>query len=338
MDFIRNKRLAGAFVLLTWCLAGGVAETAWAEIKNLRDEPIQPLEKPEMFNPRKVELGKRLFQEPRLSKNGKISCASCHNLSAGGTTNSVGSVAGVSGNTVPLNIPTVIGSGLNFAQFWDGRSDTLEDQIDGPMQHKDEMGSTWLEITAILGTIPEYKDAFQAIYHSPPSRKYIQDAIATFERSLVYTDSPFDRYLRGDAEAIPEDAQGGYQLFKSFGCASCHQGQNIGGNMFQKFGVVEDYFAKRGNLIEQDNGRYNVTKDEADRYYFKVPSLRNVALTAPYFHDGSVATLEGAVDTMAIYQLGRSLSKNEQRMLVAFLKTLTGQEPGSDAQVGHEKK
>jgi cytochrome c peroxidase len=322
-----------AAILGVWLCAAaypspaGAADQRPDPVIHLESEPIQPLEKPVGLDPRRVALGSRLFNDKRLSKNNSISCATCHDLQQGATTHTAQSLPGVSGKNIPLNIPSVIGSGLNFAQFWNGRAGTLEEQIDGPTQHVDEMGDTWPDMIEKLAADPGYSQSFMAIYQSPPTHESIKNALATFERSLVYTDSPFDRYLRGDGGAISPDAKAGYQLFKSFGCSSCHQGRNVGGNMFQKFGIVEDYFAKRGHITEEDYGRYNVTHDENDRYYFKVPSLRNIALTAPYFHDGSAKTLDDAVDTMATYQLGRTVSPDERAKLVAFLTSLTGKPP-----------
>jgi cytochrome c peroxidase len=303
----------------------------------LENEPIQPIELPKDLNPAKVELGRKIFNDTRLSKNDTMSCATCHQADQGGTVRLINAPPGVSGKPVPLNVPTFLGSALNFAQFWDGRAATLEDQVDGPISGVDEMGSSWPEILAKLKSAPEYTNLFEKVYGVPPSQKSIKDAIAVFERSQVPVDSPFDRYLKGDNRAISIEAREGYALFKNLGCSSCHQGQNVGGNMFQKFGIIEDYFHDRGHIIDKDYGRFNVTHLEEDRYVFKVPSLRNVELTAPYFHDGSAATLEKAVDTMAKYQLGRTLSKDEQSKLVSFLKSLTGKvvKPESSAK-SHE--
>jgi cytochrome c peroxidase len=306
---------------------------AWAEshdhqlLSGLEDEPVQTLIYPADLDPKKVELGKKLFHDVRLSKNNSLSCASCHDLTKGGTLDRTATLPGVSGMEVPLNAPTIFGSSLNFAQFWDGRAITLEEQMDGPIQGEDEMASNWPVIVAKLKYIPEYVKAFQDIYQTPPTEKAIKDAIAEFERSQIPVDSPFDRYLMGNKTAISKEAQEGYLLFKNLGCASCHQGQNIGGNMFQKFGIIEDYFKDRGHVIEKDFGRFNVTKLEDDRHVFKVPSLRNIEQTAPYFHDGSVKTLDQAVEIMAKYQLGRQLTAEERSKLVAFLKSLTGKVP-----------
>jgi cytochrome c peroxidase len=170
----------------------------------------------------------------------------------------------------------------------------------------------------------KYQRDFATAYHDGVTKANIQNAIAAFERTLITPNSRFDRYLRGDPDAISVAEKVGYAKFKQYGCVACHQGVNVGGNMFQKFGVMGDYFAKRGNLTDADLGRYLVTKDENDKHVFKVPSLRNVALTAPYFHDGSAKTLENAVDIMFRYQLGRVGSKEDKEDIIKFLNTLTG--------------
>jgi cytochrome c peroxidase len=282
---------------------------------------------PKNLDPAKIKLGRQIFNDTRLSGNGTMSCATCHQADHGGAVTLKFAPPGVSGKSAPINVPTFLGSGLNFAQFWDGRALTLEDQIDGPTSNPDEMASNWPDIVARLKSDPNYITLFNIIYGAPPTPQTIKDSIAVFERSQTPVDSPFDLYLKGDKTAIDAQAQEGYILFKTLGCSSCHQGANIGGNMFQKFGIIQDYFHDRGHIIDKDYGRFNVTHLEEDRYVFKVPSLRNIALTAPYFHDGSAATLEQAVDIMAKYQLGRTLTEEERGKLVAFLKSLTGKTP-----------
>ena len=201
--------------------------------------------------------------------------------------------------------------------------------MDGPVHNPDEMASNWEHIIKTLKQDESYIKAFEDIYRSPPTEKTTKDVIATFEKSLITPNAPFDRYLKGDKNAISPFVKRGYALFKSHGCASCHQGQNLGGNMFQKFGIIGNYFEDRGTPVtEADLGRYNVTKDEWDKHVFKVPSLRNVALTPPYFHDGSAGTLEEAVDVMAKYQLGKKLLQDEKEALIAFLESLTGEYEG----------
>ena len=286
-------------------------------------EPILPVPDFIVAEHRKVELGERLFNDVRLSRNDTISCASCHDLGNGGDDGQRRS-SGVGGAESAINAPTVFNSGLNFVQFWDGRAASLEDQIDGPIHHPDEMGSNWPAILRKLSGDPDYVRTFAKIYPEGLSEHAAKDAIATFERTLVTPGARFDRFLRGEAAAITPAEREGYALFKSLGCISCHQGRNVGGNMFQTFGVMGDYFADRGSPTPADDGRFNVTGDARDRYVFKVPSLRNVALTPPYFHDGSAATLGQAVAVMAWYQLGRRLKEREVGLIVAFLKTLTG--------------
>lgn len=291
------------------------------------NEPILPIPLTTELDQRKVALGAQLFSEPRLSHNDSISCASCHSLNTGGVDLKTHSV-GINGQVGVINAPTVFNSGLNFKQFWDGRAESLEDQIDGPTHAPAEMGSSWEEIVAKLNQSPAYVRSFNDLYGEGIQIGTIKDAIATFERSLTTPNSRLDRFLFGDGSALNEEEKDGYRLFKTYGCASCHQGINAGGNMFQKFGVMGDYFADRGNETKADLGRYNVTKAEADRHVFKVPSLRNIALTPPYFHDGSAARLEDAVSVMGRYQLGRRLSPVEIERIVKFLKTLNGEYTG----------
>lgn len=293
------------------------------------DEPIQPVPLETTLDERKVALGEKLFHDPRLSKNGRVSCASCHNLTEKGGADGLQYSVGVSGEEGAVNSPTVFNTAGHFIYFWDGRAETLEDQIDGPVSHPDEMATNWPAIVAKLKKDNEYSNLFNFIYQSPPTEQTIKDAIATFERSLNTPNAPFDQYLRGNEKAISPVAAQGYKYFKSFGCAACHQGQNIGGNMYQAFGVVGDYFKDRGTpMTKEDLGRYNVTGDDWDKHVFKVPSLRNIELTAPYFHDGSAKTLEEAVNIMAKYQVGRNLNEEEHNAIVEFLKTLTGEYKG----------
>lgn len=234
---------------------------------------------------------------------------------------------GVFGAKGKINAPSVYNAALNFAQFWDGRAQTLEEQALVPIQNQHEMGMSLANAVSVLANDAEYHKAFSEAFGSEPTPQSIGAAIAEYERSLLTPESPFDRYLRGDSSAIADDAKHGYLLFKSYGCVACHQGRNVGGNMFQKFGIMGDYFADRGKVSDEDLGRFNVTQKESDRYVFKVPSLRNVALTAPYFHDGSADTLEKAIVVMGRYQLGRELSEADVADLSAFLRTLTGDQP-----------
>lgn len=290
-------------------------------------EPITPLPMTVRLDNRKIELGHRLFHDTGLSGDGSVSCAQCHKLDSGGVDRLVRS-RGIGGKEGGINAPTVFNSGFNFRQFWNGRAETLEEQVDGPLQHPAEMGATWPQAIATLSKDPTYRAEFADIYRDGIQPHNVRDAIATFERSLVTPNSRFDRFLRGDHAALNEEEQAGYRLFKQMGCASCHQGMNIGGNTYQKLGVMEDYFTARGNISEADLGRFAVTKREEDRYVFKVPSLRNIALTPPYLHDGSANTLEDVVRVMARYQLGEQIDTGDLKKMVAFLHTLTGEYQG----------
>jgi cytochrome c peroxidase len=288
-------------------------------------QPILPLVPIKGLDPGRVALGERLFHDTRLSADSTVSCASCHNLKAGGVDGQRFSI-GVGGAVGSINAPTVLNSAYNLAQFWDGRAATLEEQAVGPIHNPVEMGATMSQVIGRLEQDADLVARFGRLYTDGLTVANLLDAIATFERSLITVDSRFDRYLRGDQEALSELEVDGYRRFREFGCASCHQGMLVGGNMYQKFGVLGDYFAGRA-ITTSDLGRYNVTGREEDRHVFKVPSLRNVALTAPYFHDASAMTLEQAVTAMARYQLGRDLSVADTEAIVAFLHTLSGTVP-----------
>lgn len=288
------------------------------------DEPIKPIPAKLKQDSARVEIGRQLFHDVRLSANNEASCASCHDLSNGGVDHRDRSV-GFSGKLTAVNAPTVFNAALNFKQFWNGRADSLEAQIDYVIQNPVEMGSKWEDVIAKLSQDANYKSAFTAAYKDGLTKGNIQNAIASFERTLVTPNSRFDKYLRGDPNAISDVEKIGYLKFKQYGCVACHQGVNVGGNMFQKFGIMGDYFEERGRRTEADLGRYLVTKEEGDKNVFKVPSLRNVAITAPYFHDAAAKTLEDAVDVMFRYQLGRVASNEDKKAIVKFLNTLTGE-------------
>lgn len=289
-------------------------------------DAVAPLPPAPILSAAKVALGERLFNDPRLSRDDSIACVSCHDLTRGGTDRSKVSV-GVAGKLGGINAPTVFNSGFGFVQFWDGRAATLEEQAAGPVHNPLEMDSNWQQVLPKLQADGDYPETFAKLYPDGITPANIVDAIAAFERGLVTPDAPFDRYLRGEYDALDARAIEGYRLFRTLGCTSCHQGALLGGNMYQKFGVMLDYFAGRA-ATEADLGRYNVTKREADRHVFKVPSLRNVAVTAPYFHDGSAATLEQAVVVMARHQLGRDLDSRDVTAIAAFLRSLTGRWQG----------
>ena len=291
--------------------------------------PISPIPNRPSVTTDAVLLGSKLYFDARLSQDGTRSCASCHDFSKGGSDGKVFST-GVENRSGEVNAPTVLNSGLNYVQFWDGRATSLESQIDGPIGNVRELGTSWPEVVERLSADKELQELSQKAYGDNLTAPRIKSAIATFERTLTTPNSRFDKFLNGDLQAINEQERHGFQRFKQFGCTACHQGTNVGGNMFQKLGVAEDYFkdvAKTRPLTQADLGRFNVTHDPHDRHYFRVPSLRNVALTAPYFHDGSQKTLEQAIHTMGHYQLGRELQPEDVSAIAAFLRTLTGEMP-----------
>lgn len=288
----------------------------------VRSEPIKPIEPAVVENPAEVQLGKKLFFEPRLSMSGIISCNTCHNLARGGTDNLKTSI-GHKWAAGPINAPTVLNSSLALAQFWDGRAADLQEQAAGPIQADIEMGMPHALALQVLQSIPGYVEEFEAVYgESEIDLDMVTAAIAAFEETLVTPNSRFDQWLMGDDDAITAEELAGYKLFKDSGCTVCHNGPAAGGTSFQRMGVIEPY--QSTSPVE---GRSAVTGKDADRFSFKVPTLRNVEYTYPYFHDGEARTLEEAVDIMGRLQLGRTYSQGEIDQIVAFLKTMTGDMP-----------
>lgn len=291
-------------------------------------EPIVPIpDAIPSLDPQKVALGKLLFHEISLSHDNTIACASCHQLTRGGTDGAKYSI-GVNGQLSGVNAPTVFNSALNFRQFWNGRAKTLKEQVAGPIHNPLEMGSNWAEVIVKLKKNSAYVKVFSKNYRNGITADNIAHAIAEFMRSLSTPNSRFDKYLKGDADAITPYELSGYVLFTSYGCIACHQGMNVGGNMYEKLGIMRDYFKERGNLTEHDLGRYALTQNPDDMYVFKVPGLRNIALTSPYLHDGTAKTLEEVVIIMGKYQLGIALPNEDVSKIVAFLRTLTGEYNG----------
>ncbi|MBI5786200.1 MAG: cytochrome-c peroxidase [Rhodocyclales bacterium] len=292
---------------------------AWAA----SDEPIQPIQPAKQINLGMVELGKKLYFDPRLSKSGFISCNSCHNLSMGGTDNIPTSI-GDHWQQGPINAPTVLNSSLNVAQFWDGRAADLKAQAGGPIANPGEMAFTHTLALGVLESIPAYVREFKTVFGKDKiDIDQVTQAIAEFEKTLVTPNSRFDQWLLGKKDELHADELAGYKLFKDSGCTACHNGPAVGGNSYQKMGLVEPY---KGNTKGVE-GRAAVTGKDADRFNFKVPTLRNVEMTYPYFHDGAANTLTEAVDTMGRIQLGKKFTKDENARIVAFLKTLTGDQP-----------
>ncbi|ATE62703.1 cytochrome C biogenesis protein CcsA [Thauera sinica] len=312
---MKTKAVVSALALLAGLASADLARAA-------SDEPIQPISPPQNINLGMVELGKKLYFDPRLSKSGFISCNSCHNLSMGGTDNIPTSI-GDKWQQGPINAPTVLNSSLNVAQFWDGRAADLKAQAGGPIANPGEMAFTHTLALDVLESIPAYVREFKQVFGKDRiDIDQVTLAIAEFEKTLVTPNSRFDQWLLGRQDALTADEMAGYGLFKESGCVACHNGVAVGGNSFQKMGLVEPYKAS-----SPAEGRSAVTGKDADRFNFKVPTLRNVEMTYPYFHDGAANTLTEAVDTMGRLQLGKKFTKDENARIVAFLKTLTGEQP-----------
>lgn len=322
-----------------WIIAGALtlsyttqvfAQQALIERARTLFEPI-PSSAPSLAgNPgsaAKVELGKMLYFDPRLSASHTISCNSCHNIGLGGADGEPTSL-GHRWQHGSRNAPTVFNAVFNKAQFWDGRAHDLEQQAGGPIVNPLEMASPATHVAEQLAGIPGYRALFASVFPGDPDPVTLanaQKAIAVFEATLITPKAPFDRFLTGQADALTAQQTQGLQLFLDRGCAACHNGINVGGGMYAPFGVVERPGADL--LPPTDKGRFMVTKTPADEYVFKVPTLRNIALTAPYFHTGQVWDLRQAVAIMGASQLGMHLTDGEVDLITAFLDSLTGEQP-----------
>jgi len=285
----------------------------------------------------KIELGKALYFDPRLSSTGTVSCNSCHNVMAGGDDSRPVSV-GVEGQKGGRSAPTVFNSAFLSTQFWDGRAPTLEAQAKGPVTNPIEMGmKDWDAVMARLESIPGYAPMFEAAFlkgKKPMNADNAAKAIAAYERTLITPNSPYDRYVKGDETALTAQQVTGMNNFAALGCTACHLGGNFSGpdlpmgtGWFMKFPTyVGSEYDEKYQLLE-DTGRFNVTQQEADKHMWRVPTLRNIALTAPYFHHGAVKKLDEAVRVMAKTQLNKDLSDKQVQELVAFLEALTGKFP-----------
>ena len=320
-------------LLCVIAIAIGLPTATWAQSKARSGEPILPLPAaPADLDPAKVEIGAQLFSDKRLSADGTVSCQSCHQPSAGGVDPRRHSISAF-GKVRELNSPSifnlhVLTSGLN----WTGRTENLDKQIAGSISNADTMASSWPKVLELLAADGELSAKMKAAYggDQPVSQANVSHAIVSFERSLV-TPSRFDDWLAGDDKAISAREKKGYELFKARGCVGCHNGAAVGGNSFQRFAPIGDYWAyraakNRGSMVELDKGRFVVTKKPEDMHVFRVAPLRNVALTAPYFHDGSVPTLDEAIQLMGRHQLGVELTQLERKDIEAFLKSLTGKQ------------
>ena len=315
LDWIRNERIA--------MYSDNLPEDRAAE-------PVRPVDLSLEVDEAKAALGFALFHDPRLSVDNTVSCATCHALETAGVDNHQYS-HGVDDQVGGVNAPTVYNAVYNFVQFWDGRAKTLADQAAGPPLNPIEMASpSFDDIIAKLKADKAFAKEFNAVYPDGLTEANITNAIEEFERTLITPNSRFDKWLRGDDSALTAEELSGYELFKQYDCATCHVGKNLGGQSYELMGLRRHYFAERGlEMTNEDNGRYKETQNERDRHRFKVPGLRNIEHTWPYYHDGTRETLEEAVRDMGIYQSGVELTEPEISKITAFLKTLTGEYNGT---------
>jgi len=312
-------------VILTISCADSFADIE--DFAYLRQEPITPIPTVVDADLEKAAIGELLFYDTRLSRNKALACATCHRLESGGDDDaSLG--RSHSADTHTVNTPTVFNAVFNFRQHWDGAIETSEQLVEHTIVNQHEFNNSWDRVIKTLSADETLRQMFEDEYDDGMTRETIVDAIVEFQKTLVTPNARFDRFLRNETDALSEDEIKGYRVFKESGCVSCHQGVNIGGNLFQKFGVFYDYLAERGDMRTADFGRMNVTNRYIDEFVFKVPSLRNIEVTAPYLHDGSAETLEEVIAIMGKTQLGRELDDEEIQMIKSFLLTLTGEYKG----------
>ncbi|OLQ89788.1 cytochrome B6 [Vibrio ponticus] len=306
--------------ILAVCVMSVLSFGAYAERQD--QEPIKVIEPITGLDAQKVELGKTLWFEPRLSASNTISCNSCHNLARGGVDNLPTSI-GHKWAIGPINSPTVFNSDLNFVQFWNGRAKDLKEQAAGPIANPLEMALTHELAIETLQSIPQYREMFKQAYGvNEITIEEVTDAIAIFEKTLRTPNAPFDQWLKGDDMALTQVQKEGYDLFKAKGCTTCHAGPLAGGQMYQKMGLVKPFATDNPDI-----GRKAITGNDFDKFVFKVPTLRNIELTYPYFHDGSVWDLEEAIMLMADIQLGMGVNEQEAVKIAEFLRSLTGDLP-----------
>lgn len=294
------------------------------------NEPIQVLPNGVPTDMRKAILGKKMYYDTRISLDETIACATCHVVQQGGADpRGTRTSEGINGQFGGVNAPTVLNAVFNVEQFWNGRAHTLADQAAGPPANPVEMGDqTWDQIVERLSQDAELVQEFAAIYPEGLTQATVTDAIGEFEKTLVTPNDRLDLYFKGQKEALCEAEQDGYQQFKDNACATCHVGKTLGGQSFEYLGIFEDYFAARNPQIamnDDDKGLAGFTGNEADLYRFKVPNLRNLSLTAPYFHDGSQPTIEDAVSAMFRFELGKTATQDQITAISSFLKALEGQ-------------
>jgi cytochrome c peroxidase len=323
---VRKLMAAAICALLAALVAFHARATLDPPMLPFVEEPITPVPRGVSLDADKVRLGEMLFHDVRLSGDGVLACASCHVLAEGGDDNRARS-SGSDGELLNFNALTVFNAALSFRLNWRGNFRTLEEQNEAVLLDPRLMHTTWEGLLAKLRADEAYREAFTTLYGNDPAPAHVLDALATFQRSLITPDARFDHHLRGERDAITPEEESGYQLFKDYGCIACHQGVSVGGNLFQRFGIFRDPSSQRPARTA-DLGRFTATGKAEDRFVFRVPSLRNVAITAPYFHDGRAQTLEQAIAEMARSQLGRVLNEREIGLIAGFLRTLTGEYRG----------
>lgn len=319
-------------VLASWIMETRAKRFATGLAANqFANHPLQPMIESIPTDPAKVALGNLLYHDTRLSLDNTVSCATCHPLDKGGV-DGLRTSEGINQQLGGINAPTVYNAVFNHVQFWNGRAGNLAEQAAGPPANPIEMGDqTWDDIVARLRKDPALVAQFNTIYGDGITEASVTDAIAEFEKTLITPNAPFDYYLKGDSEALTADQIAGFDLFMAHNCASCHVGQALGGQSFEHMGIVEDYHAARKiekpHIVynDDDKGLFGFTNNELDLHKYKVPTLRNIALTAPYMHDGSVETLEEAVRTMMRFQTGTKQDQTEINQIVKFLESLTGE-------------
>ena len=310
--------------MLIVCAINMSVALAEATTETQKREPISPIPQKIQINTEKAEIGEQLFFDTRLSEDNDLACATCHQLDAGGDDNVALNIA-ASGIKQRYNTPSIFNALYNFRQNWDGSIKTPQQRINATIEGEQGFNNQWNKIVLILSLDAKLKKDFYRSYSDGITKNNIIDALVEFEKTLTTPNSRFDRYLRNEENSLSKDEIEGYLIFKELGCISCHQGINVGGNLFQKFGVFYDYLAERGNLSKRDYGKFNTSNRLIDQFVFKVPSLRNVAVTAPYLHDGSAKTLEEAISIMGKTQIGRILTADEIKLIKSFLSTLTGE-------------
>jgi cytochrome c peroxidase len=310
---LRKRRAIAAFALILGSLQLSPAPSQSSDQlldanSTTAKEPITPIPEPDTIDPLKVKLGERLFGDPRLSHDNSRSCASCHDLRTNGASRKSHDI-GLDGSDLPLNTLTVFNAALSFRFGWEGKLRNLESDIKASLENPRIMGTNLSETVEKLNTDAGMRREFVAAFGGGPNASNVVDAIASFERTLVTPGSRFDHWLAGDSAALSADELNGYILFKSLGCASCHQGVNIGGNLFERHGIFHPLASPQPEIL-------------------RVPSLRNVATTPPYFHDGSAPTLDDAVRKMGRAQLNSALTDQQVNEIVAYLQSLTGNYQG----------